>query len=143
MTSRTPLRNDDVQRTQDAQRPVNESVRDLAVALDSMPRREQSWLRFTTEESGGVSNIIGQLIKGPGYSVAAAVVLAAKFADSSGSALSAAPWLSVEVVDGEPGMMRITDAYGLPVEGTFEVLVEFVENMTPEWTRSDVSEGRR
>ena len=142
MTSRTPLRNDDVQRTQDAQRPVNESIRDLVVTLDSMPRRQQAWLRFTAEETGGISNLIGQLIRGPGYAVGAAVVLAAKFADSSASALSAAPWLSVEVVDGETGMMRITDAYGLPVEGTFDVLVEFVENMTPEWTRSDVTEGR-
>jgi hypothetical protein len=136
MTSRTPLRNDDVRQARDTQRPVNESVRDLSIRIDSLPRREQAWLRFTAD-----TNLPGTVITGPGYSVACVLVLAARFTSSSGTALSAAPWLSVEPVDGQPGAVRLLAAYGLPISGTFDVLVEFVENMTAAWPQTDVTAG--
>lgn len=141
MTSRTPLRNDDAQRAQDAQRPVNETVRDLSFRLDGLPRREQTWLRFTVTESDGISTLPGNVIRGPGYAVAAVVVLAVVLADSAAAPLTAAPWLSVEPVDGEPGMYRILDGFGVPQSGTFDLLVEFVENMTAVWPANDVTEG--
>lgn len=144
MTSRTPIRNDDAKSARDSQRPINESVRDLSVRMDEMPRREQVWVRFSTAlepvGEGFVSSIIGQKIRAP-YAVAAVVVLAVQLADSSAAPLTAAPWLAVEPVDGEPNTARITNAYGLPQTGVFDCLVEFVENMTAVWPRTDVTGG--
>jgi hypothetical protein len=136
MTSRTPIRNDDAKSMKDSQRPINETVRDLSFQLDEMPRREQAWLRFTCVDLG----VAGQVIRAP-YAVAAIVVLAVQLTAAAGTTLSAAPWLSVEPVDGDPNTVRITNAFGLPTSGTFDVLVEFVENTTPRWLRTDVTGG--
>lgn len=139
--SRTTLRNDDVLSADATQRPLNEALRDVSIRFDSQPRRFQTWLRFTTFESDGVSSIVDQLIKGPDYAVGACVVLACVIVGTSVAPLTAAPWLSVEPVDGQPGTMRVTEAFGLPQTGTFDVLVEFVENVTEAWPRTDVTEG--
>jgi hypothetical protein len=136
MTSRTPIRNDDAKSAKDSQRPINETVRDLSFQLDEMPRREQAWLRFTCVAPG----VAGQEIRAP-YAVAAIVVLAVQLTAAAAAPLSAAPWLSVEPVDGDPNTARITNAFGLPTSGTFDVLVEFVENVTPRWLRTDVTGG--
>lgn len=140
MTSRTPLRNNDVQRTQDAQRPLNENIRDLAMRFDALPRRSQTWLRFSLSTNDGVSSIIGERIVCP-YATAAVVVLAVVVADSSATPLSAAPWLSVEPVDGSPNTMRVLTSYGIPTSGVVDLLVEFVENVTARWPRNDVTGG--
>lgn len=137
MTSRTPLRNDDVQKSQDTQRPINEAVRDLSFRMDEQPRREQAWLRFSC---AGGTGIVGQKIRAP-YAVGAVGVLAVQMTAGTLTPLTAAPWLSAEPVDGEPNTVRIANAFGFPVTGTFDVLVEFVENMTAEWPRTDVTGG--
>lgn len=142
MTSRTPLRNDDVQRAQDAQRPINEVVRDLSFQFRELPRREQAWLRFTVTEADGISTLPGHLIKGPEYATAAVVVLAVVLADSSAPPLTAAPWLSVEPVEGNPGTYRVLDGFGIPQSGTFDLLVEFVENVTDYWPRNNLTGGK-
>lgn len=140
MTSRTPIRNDDAKSAKDSQRPINETVRDLSFRVDELARREQVWVRFTCVENDGVSTLIGQEIRAP-YAVAAVIVLAVQMVDSALPPLSAAPWLSVEPVDGDPNTARITNAYGVPQTGTFDCLVEFVENMTATWPRTDVTGG--
>ena len=140
MTSRTPLRNDDVQRSQDTQRPVNETVRDLSGQFARLPRRQQAWLRMTAAKTGG-STLAGQFIKGPGYSIATVALLAVQDAFTANSVLTAAPWFVVEPVDGAPDTVRIVDAFGFPDDGTFDVLAEFVENVAPQWLRSDVTGG--
>lgn len=140
--TRTTLRNDDVTSPQAGQRPLNESLRGLSIRLDSMPRREQAWVRFTVSENDGVSTIIGEKITGPGYSLAAVVVLAVQLVDLPPDVtLTSAPWLNVEPVEGNADTVRITEAYGMPQSGTFDVLVEFVENTTGQWPRTDVTGG--
>lgn len=140
MTSRTPLRNDDVQRAQDTQRPLNETVRDLSGQLQSLPRRQQAWLRFTCRKGDGPF-LAGQLIKGPPYAIASVQVLAVQSISSSSSLLTAAPWLTVEPVDGVPNTVRIVNAFGLPDDGTFDLLAEFVENVAPPWLRTNMTGG--
>ena len=56
-------------------------------------------------------------------------------------ALDGAPWLSIEPVEGNADTGRILSAFGLPLTGTFDVLVEFVENVTEQWPRTDVTGG--
>jgi hypothetical protein len=140
MTSRTPIRNDDAKSAKDSQRPINETVRDLSFRVDELARREQVWVRFTCVEADSISSLIGQTIRAP-YAVAAIVVLAVQMTGAAATTLTAAPWLSIEPVDGDPNTARITNAYGVPQSGTFDCLVEFVENMTATWPRTDVTGG--
>lgn len=140
--SRTTLRGDDLLTTKGIQRPVNEALRDISIRLDSQPRRQQTWVRFTVSEADGISTIIGETIRGPGYSIAAVIVLAVQpVALPPDVALTGPPWLSIEPVEGYPSTARITDAYGVPQSGTFDCLVEFVENTTAVWPRTDVTGG--
>lgn len=139
--TRTTLRNDDITSARESQRPLNESLRGISIRLDSMPRREQAWVRFTVSENDGISTIVGEKITGPGYSLAAVVVLAVQLVDSPAAPLTAAPWLSIEPVEGNADTGRILSAFGLPLTGTFDVLVEFVENVTEQWPRTDVTGG--
>lgn len=137
-SSRTTLRNDDVKTVAGVARPVNDAVRTLAVQFAQLPRREQAWLRFTLDKD---TPIAGQTVRGPAYSVAAFVVLAAQYIDSSVSAITAAPWLNVTPAEGIPQTYRVENAFGLPTSGTFDVLVEFVENVAAQWPRTDVTGG--
>lgn len=136
MISRTVIRNSDVGSVRDAQRPINDAFRRLDEALQALPRRLQTWIRLTMPIGSA-----GQLIRAPEFPVSAVLVLSAVVTNSAGSAISAAPWLNVEPVEGSTAQLKITNAYGLPTSGVVDVLVEFVENMAAEWPRTNVTGG--
>lgn len=135
--NRTVLRNDDLQKLEDIQRPLNEALRGIDMSLKSLPRREQAWLRFTMPIPTA-----GQLVKTPSYPLAAIVVLNAINASSSTSATSSTPWLAIEPVDGRTDTWRVTAAYGLLTSGVIDVLAEFVEDMTGGQNRSNPTGGQ-
>lgn len=136
-TPRTVLRQDDLQSTKDTQRPLNEAFRGLSDDLANLPRREQAWLRFTMPIGSS-----GQLVRAPSYPIAGMCVLSASNAVSSTSPYTAAPWLAFEPVDGDVGQLRVTAAYGLLATGVVDVLVEFVEDTTGGWARTNVTGGQ-
>jgi len=136
-TPRTVLRQDDLQSTKDTQRPLNEAFRGVDDELRSLPRRDQAWLRFTMPIGSA-----GQLVRAPRYPVAGMCVLSASNASNSTSPYTAAPWLAFEPVDGDVGQLRVTSAYGLLTTGVVDVLVEFVEDTTGGWARTNVTGGQ-
>lgn len=134
--SRTVLRQDDLGSVKEAQRPLNEAFRDLDDSIRTTPRRLQAWLRFDMPIPSG-----GQMVRAPQYPIAGVHVLSASNASSSTSPYTAAPWLAFEPVDGAVGQLRITSAYGILASGVVDVLVEFVEDMTGGWPRTNVTGG--
>lgn len=134
---RTVLRQDDLQSTKDTQRPLNEAFRSVDDEFRSLPRRTQAWLRFTMPIGA-----TGELVRAPPYPIAGLCVLAASNASSATNPYTAAPWLSFEPVDGDAGQLRITSAYGLLATGVVDVLVEFVEDKTDGWSRTNVTGGQ-
>lgn len=137
MTSRTVLRNNDLASLRDAQRPINEAFRDVTDAVKAMPRRSQAWVRFTMPLASA-----GVFIRCPNYPIASVQVLSAVNTASSTSAISGAPWIAVEPVEGSTAQLRVNAVYGLLASGVIDVLCEFVENVAPAWPKSNVTGGQ-
>lgn len=137
MTPRTVLRNDDLTSLRSAQRPLNEAFRSLSDTVSSLPRRNQAWVRFTMPLPSA-----GAFIRCPDYPIAAVVVLSAVHTSSSTPAITGAPWLAVEPVDGGSAQLRVIAAHGLTASGVIDVLCEFVENVAPEWAKPNVTGGQ-
>lgn len=133
---RSVIRNDE-KSIADARRPLNEAFRSLSDEIRAIPRRAQAWVRITMPVGSA-----GQLIRAPDFPVAAVLVLAAVNAGSATSAVSGAPWLTVEPIEGNDAQLRINSTYGILTSGVIDLLVEFVENIAPPWARSNVTGGQ-
>ena len=147
MIPRTPLRNDDISQTKDMQRPLNEAIRGVSGALQSMPRRVQSWARYTkphpqSSESGPAA-AIPLLLTLPSYPVACVNLLAAQ--DDAGEPINGGAPLGLRLtrldVDGVPSA-RIEEVYGVQTAlQSFMMLLEFVEDTTGGMNRSNPTSG--
>jgi hypothetical protein len=131
-TPRTPLRNDDLGSVRDAQRPLNEALRAVSERLASLPRRQQAWVFFSTTTDA--------ILRTPEYPIAGVLILQVALATGQGAGISAAPWLSWEYVDGQPNTLKVTAAYGTPLDPFF-ALLEFVEDLTGGLDRNNATGG--
>jgi hypothetical protein len=128
-TPRTPIRNDDVSDPKGLQRPINEAIRSIATQLDALPRRDQVWLQVTLPAAG-------QVIRAPEYQYSGVLVLAALDASTGITAVTGAPWISVTQGQTDAQQFARIDAlYGVATSGVIDLLVEFVEDLTPRRAR--------
>jgi hypothetical protein len=147
MIPRTPLRNDDIEKTRDMQRPLNEAVRGISVDLRRQQRRVQSWARYTkphpqASESGPAASI-PLVLTLPDYPVACVNLLAAQ--DDAGEPINGTGPLGLRLtrleVDGVPSA-RIEEVYGVQSAlQSYMMLLEFVEDTTGGMNRSNPTSG--
>jgi len=133
--NRNVLRGEAAQAVGKAERPLGDAFQSISTELMALPRRQQAWVRFDAFP------LAGQLLVTP-YSCAAVLVLSALSIGIAGSGITAAPWLSIEPADGIPNAVRIVATYGLPTSGPFDALLEYVEDTSPVWSRSNVTGGQ-